>query len=255
MPTTSIYALPYPALPEVPNVPLDMQELCDRLEVLLSAMLGGGQPNPNGMAVPVGSVSAFAGASAPVGWLLCDGQAVSRTGATAALFAIIGTTYGAGNGSTTFNVPDLRGRSVLGAGTGTGLTARNRGAVGGAQDAAVVSHGHGAHQHTGGTGNDSPDHAHASSITDGAGTHNHGVHVQDRSVTSGGLLAYNYHATNTATDTSYNGGHNHSINNPGATARHAHAFTSDAATPANAGVAATDLNMQPYLVLNHIIKT
>ncbi len=51
--------------------------------------------------------------TAPPGWLLCDGSAVSRT-TYADLFAVVGTTYGAGNGSTTFNVPDLRGRIPLG---------------------------------------------------------------------------------------------------------------------------------------------
>lgn len=52
------------------------------------------------------------------GWLLCDGTAVSRT-TYASLFAQIGTRYGAGDGSTTFNLPDLRGRSCIGAGTGS----------------------------------------------------------------------------------------------------------------------------------------
>ena len=63
--------------------------------------------------VPPGSVTAFAGASAPGGWLLCGGQAVSRT-TYAELFAAIGATYGAGNGSTTFNVPNLAGRVPVG---------------------------------------------------------------------------------------------------------------------------------------------
>jgi microcystin-dependent protein len=55
----------------------------------------------------------FAGSSAPLNHLLCNGQAVSRT-TYAALFAVIGTTYGAGDGSTTFNLPDLRGRAPVG---------------------------------------------------------------------------------------------------------------------------------------------
>lgn len=54
-------------------------------------------------------VSDFAGTSAPTGWLLCDGTAVSRT-TYAALFAVISTVYGVGDGSTTFNLPDGRGR-------------------------------------------------------------------------------------------------------------------------------------------------
>lgn len=63
--------------------------------------------------VPSGVVNSFAGNAPPNGWLLCNGQAVSRT-AYADLFAVIGTTYGAGDGSTTFNLPDLRGRFPLG---------------------------------------------------------------------------------------------------------------------------------------------
>jgi microcystin-dependent protein len=60
-----------------------------------------------------GTVLPFAGATAPTGWLLCHGQAVSRT-QFPNLFAAIGTTYGAGDGSTTFGLPDLRGRVVAG---------------------------------------------------------------------------------------------------------------------------------------------
>lgn len=63
--------------------------------------------------VPSGVVAPFAGTVAPTGWLMCYGQAVSRT-TYANLFAAIGTTYGAGDGSTTFVVPDLRGRSIFG---------------------------------------------------------------------------------------------------------------------------------------------
>lgn len=61
----------------------------------------------------VGGIMAFAGATPPNGWLLCYGQAVSRT-VYARLFAIIGTAHGSGDGVTTFNVPDLRGRVPVG---------------------------------------------------------------------------------------------------------------------------------------------
>jgi microcystin-dependent protein len=63
-----------------------------------------------------GVVTMFGGATIPGGWLLCDGSAVSRT-TYATLFAVIGTTYGAGDGSTTFNLPDFRGIFPKGAGT------------------------------------------------------------------------------------------------------------------------------------------
>lgn len=62
---------------------------------------------------PPGAVIPYAGSSAPAGWLLCYGQAISRT-TYAVLFTAISTTYGAGDGSTTFNLPDLRGRVVAG---------------------------------------------------------------------------------------------------------------------------------------------
>lgn len=68
--------------------------------------------------VPAGVMFPYAAASAPTGFILCDGSAVSRA-TFAALFAVIGTSYGAGNGSTTFNIPDTRGRTMIGAGTGT----------------------------------------------------------------------------------------------------------------------------------------
>lgn len=72
-----------------------------------------------GSAVPTGGVTMYAGSSAPSGWLLCNGAAVSRT-TYATLFTAISTTFGTGDGSTTFNVPDMRGRIPIGVGTGTG---------------------------------------------------------------------------------------------------------------------------------------
>ena len=62
---------------------------------------------------PAGLISLFAGSTAPTGWLICDGTAVSRT-TYADLFTAIGTTYGTGDGSTTFNLPNLKGRVPVG---------------------------------------------------------------------------------------------------------------------------------------------
>jgi microcystin-dependent protein len=70
----------------------------------------------------LGEIRLFAGNYAPVDWALCNGQQLSISQHTA-LFSIIGTTYG-GNGSTTFNLPDLRGRFPLGVGMGPGLSRR-----------------------------------------------------------------------------------------------------------------------------------
>lgn len=110
-----------------------------------------------GMA-PTGAVLPFAGSTAPTGWLLCFGQAVSRT-TFARLFNALGTTYGTGDGSTTFTLPDLRGRVAAGeddmGGTaanrlttaGSGVNGTTLGASGGAQThtlttAQIPSHTH-----------------------------------------------------------------------------------------------------------------
>lgn len=89
----------------------------------------------------------YAGATSPEGWLLCDGTAINRT-TYANLFALIGTTYGSGNGTTTFNVPDMRSRMPIGAGAGTGLTSRALAATGGAESVAIASGNLPLHQHT-----------------------------------------------------------------------------------------------------------
>lgn len=83
------------------------------------------------LVVPAGAVCSFAGSSAPDGWLVCDGAAVSRT-TYAALFEQIGTVFGAGDGVATFNLPDLRGEFVRGLDCGRGVDAAR--VLGTAQD-------------------------------------------------------------------------------------------------------------------------
>lgn len=73
----------------------------------------GGGSTGDVSAVSPGTIVPFGGTVAPNGWLLCDGAAYSRNG-YGALFAVVGTSFGAGDGSTTFNVPDLRGRVLFG---------------------------------------------------------------------------------------------------------------------------------------------
>ena len=80
---------------------------------------------------PTGGVMQFAGATAPIGWLVCNGASLLRA-TYPALFAAIGTTWGAVDG-THFTLPDLRGRTPIGVGTGTGLTARTLGATTGTE--------------------------------------------------------------------------------------------------------------------------
>jgi microcystin-dependent protein len=109
--------------------------------------------------VPSGSLVAYGGAAAPSGWLLCDGSAVSRT-TYASLFTAISTTFGVGDGSSTFNIPDLRGRVIAGQDdmggsaasrlttAGSGVDGATVGAVGGSQThtlttTQLASHAHG----------------------------------------------------------------------------------------------------------------
>ena len=89
--------------------------------------------------VPSGGIMAFAMNSEPSGWLAANGSAVSRT-LYAALFAAIGTTYGAGDGSTTFTLPDLRGYFVRGSGTNSDGAAS--GGFGGKQADSFANHSH-----------------------------------------------------------------------------------------------------------------
>jgi len=99
---------------------------------------------------PSGTISDFAGASAPTGYLLCDGASVLRA-SYPNLFSAIGTTWGSADG-THFNVPDLRGRTVIGAGTGTGLTARTLGTQNIGEETHLLTgaeSGTSAHGHTG----------------------------------------------------------------------------------------------------------
>lgn len=99
-----------------------------------------------GGGVPAGAVQMWAGSSLPSGWLACNGAAVSRT-TYADLFAAIGTAWGSGDGSTTFNVPDLRGRAPIGVGTGSGLTARTLGQKGGSETHTLTESEMPAHSH------------------------------------------------------------------------------------------------------------
>lgn len=82
-----------------------------------------------------------------VGWVKCDGRALSRADYNE-LFEVIGTTYGVGDNSTTFNIPDCRGRVLGGTGSGTGLTARSKGAVVGSETHTLTTNEMPSHTHT-----------------------------------------------------------------------------------------------------------
>lgn len=114
----------------------------------------------------IGEIREWAGSTAPENWRLLQGQAISRS-TYAVLFAMIGTTYGAGNGTTTFNLPDAQGRVSVMAGTGSGLTARTLADTGGEETHVL-------------TVSEMPAHIHTLSKTVGLGIEGSPTAVEDR---------------------------------------------------------------------------
>jgi microcystin-dependent protein len=165
---------------------------------------------PPEMLMPVGVVLPYVSSDAPNGWLNCQGQELYR-GDYPALFAVIGTTYGAGDGSTTFRLPNLAGRVVVGQGSGPDLTPRSMGATGGAETHTLTSE-------------EMPSHSHTSNATGGAV----------------GLITAN--GFNTAVDVD-------------SSPVEPNVYAAPAALSINStGEGASHNNMQPFAVLNYIIK-
>ena len=204
------------------------------------------------MSEPAGVVITYAGSTAPEGWLLCDGSAVSRD-TYATLFGVIGTTYGSGDGSTTFNVPDLSGRVAIGP-SATHLL----GSTGGSETVTLQTANLPAHAHT------VPQHGHTHNITATTPTLSHTI-TQPAFTYNSPKLAKSYHgigslgksvigSTNTATATIAT---NASITAHAATActMSGSVTAKDAFTSESAGNNFAHSNMQPYMAVNYIICT
>jgi microcystin-dependent protein len=180
--------------------------------------------------IPAGAMLDYAAAVAPVGFLLCDGAAVLRA-SYAALFTAIGTVWGAGDGSTTFNVPDFRGRTSIGVGTGTGLSTRSLAATGGEEAhvlslAELASHGH----------------------TDAGHTHTDAGHAH-------GPLTETYFLTTNGAGSGLQGGSNLGYQQRTLTASASAAIQSAAANIQANGGGGSHNNMQPWIAATKIIKT
>jgi microcystin-dependent protein len=93
----------------------------------------------------IGQIQAFGFSFPPQGWAFCDGQLISIAQNTA-LFSLLGTTYG-GNGTTTFALPDLRGRSMVHVGQGPGLSPISQGQSGGVESTTILIANMPAHSH------------------------------------------------------------------------------------------------------------
>lgn len=221
---------------------------------------------------PTGAIIPFAGSTAPSGWLLCDGSAIGRV-EYAALFEVIKETYGIGDSSTTFNLPDLRGRTAIGTGQGTGLSDRIIGQVVGEENHALTVDEMPQHAHTGST-TGAGGHIHTGS-TVGAGEHSHtGSTAKAGEHSHTGSVAISYNSIGvegvksgvgpTSGDIGFwvalSGEHAHDVTIGGA-GDHTHDVTIDGpgdhahgATIDEVGGGQLHNNMPPSLVLNYIIK-
>jgi microcystin-dependent protein len=207
--------------------------------------------------IPSGVISQFAGSSAPTGYLLCEGQTISRT-TYSDLFAVVGTTYGAGDGSTTFALPDLRTRVPVG--KNASGTFANLGATGGAESITLTAAQSGL-----------PAHSHANTLSDPGHNHTQVAHTHTQNAhghssirvngnttlrlanaggsgvfgltTGGGSTIDVWETTATNQNTTAQNNANttgvsiNNVNNTAANASQAHS------------------NLQPFIVLNYIIKT
>lgn len=201
--------------------------------------------------IPTGSIICFSGANVPQGWLLCNGESISRT-TYQRLFNTIGIIYGEGNGTSTFDLPNLQDRFPMGKGN------RNLGLIGGADSVTLTSdklpsHSHsvsvsseGQHSHTGST-NTTGNHTHnyddayfAENL--GGGQNN----VFGTSANSDYDNSYRYRANPV---TAAAGDHSHTITT-NATGAHTHTVTIDNTGTSNPTIDITN----KYIILNYIIR-
>lgn len=200
---------------------------------------------------PAGIIMTYGGSSAPLGYLICDGSAVSRT-TYATLFAVIGTTYGAGDGSTTFNIPNLSGKVVIGVSNSHSL-----GSSGGEEEHTLLTSELPSHTH------EVPQHGHTDDLEISTPQLSHSVTQPAFSYTkpngttkffstSSGTAAYTGTSSATASRSTSAavGDHAAAVCTKTGGVTDCPAFDTTAEGDGDA-----HNNMQPYQVLNYIIST
>jgi len=216
-----------------------------------AAANGGG-----GGALPVGTMAIWATTSAPANYLLCQGQTLSTT-TYAALFAVLGTTFGTG-GAGTFNLPDMRQKMPIGL-SGSGLTT-NLNDSGGTLSTTLTTTQLPAHTHTGTTGTESATHTHNGTTGGQSQSHYHTVNMGNNNDSGGGDPG-GFHAIDASgCNTDPPGGpryspsnnasndHTHSFTSGTQSVNHTHTFTTNSAGTGSSFVAV------PYITLHFIIK-
>jgi len=218
-----------------------------------------GEQGPVGT-MPVGSVTMFAGVTAPAGWLFCNGAEVDRE-EYPLLFDAIGTMYGEGDGETTFNLPNMNGRVPVGLNE-SDVDFDTAGKTGGEKEHTLTVSEMPSHNHGGTTGSGGA-HDHGGSTGSG-GAHNHGGTTGSSAVV--GTLSLSAASTNPDTASAIQRGssgdqrelayssHNHSIPNQAA---HTHSISNQAAhthSIGSQGGGGAHNNLQPFIVLNYIIQ-
>lgn len=202
-----------------------------------------------GNIAPVGCVQLYAGDTAPTNWMLCNGGTANRT-THSVLFGIIGTSYGAGDGSTTFNVPNLEGRFPIGRDPANALF-NARGEVGGSADSVLLAHVH------------ALDHNHGPKSTDTKGAHSHGIAASRYILNqtnvggpAGGAQIAPSMASASGQDlfviTGANGGdHSHTVDIDALTGVDSQAAKNSTPAPVSTG---TNRNYPPFMAMHYIIR-